>query len=250
MITAKLNGGLGNQMFQIATAYSIALDNNDECAFNFDNKVVYQGNPARTYKSNLFKNIKELSNDWEPEFIYKESRLDYDPISYHKNMLLEGYFGSDKYFNHHKKEIVDLLGKRRIVRRFDNSVSLHVRRGDYLKFPDIHPTLSMDYYKKALKYIDNQVRITNIYVLSDDLGWCRDNFDDRRITFADGLTDYECMVLQFLCNHNIIANSSFSWWGSYLNEYSDKIICAPKIWHGEGLGQTCKDIFCDNWILI
>lgn len=241
MLTAKLNGGLCNQLFQIAATYALALDNDDECAFYFDSPVINQGNPARTYKTNVLSNVKELPVDWQPEFYWQEPDLNYHPIPYHKNMMLIGYFGSEKYFGHHKEEIIRLF--KPPMARLNNHTSLHVRRGDYLKFTNVFYCLDAEYYQKALRYIDSKV----IFMVSDDPAWCTDNIKDNRAILFKSQNDWEDLFLQATCDHNIIANSTFSWWGSYLNENPDKIVIAPKKWHVE---EISKDIFCNNWILI
>ena len=241
MLTTRLNGGLANQLFQIAAAYALALDNNDECAFYLDSPVINQGNCARTYKANILKNIKELIFDWQPESIWQEPDLNYHPIPYHKNMMLIGYFGSEKYFAHHREEIIRLF--KSPMPRLHNCSSLHVRRGDYLKFTNVFYCLDAEYYQKALRHIDSDI----IYVLSDDIEWCKNNLNDDRLFYPKGQSDWEDLLLMAVCDHNIIANSTFSWWGSYLNENPDKIVIAPKKWHTE---EISKDIYCNNWILI
>ena len=241
MLTAKLNGGLCNQLFQIATAHALALDNCDECAFYLDSPVINQGNTANTYKTNVLKNIKELSVDWEPEFIWQEMDLNYHPIPYHKNMMLVGYFGSEKYFGHHRVDIIRLF--KPPMTSLNNCATLHVRRGDYQKFTNVFYCLDVDYYRRTLDIIKSDI----IYVLSDDVEWCKNNLKDDRLFYPKGQADWEDLYLMSRCEHNIIANSTFSWWGSYLNENPDKIVIAPKKWH---VDEICKDIYCNNWILI
>jgi len=241
MLTTELNGGLCNQLFQIAVAYSLARDNNDECAFYLDSPVINQGNPARTYRTNILKNINELPANWKPEFIWREPDLNYHPIPYHKNMMLVGYFGSEKYFGHHKEEIIRLF--KPLMPRLNNCASLHVRRGDYLRCANVFYCLDAKYYHKALRYIDSNI----VYVLSDDIEWCKNNLKDDRLFYPVGQSDWEDLLLMSRCDHNIMANSTFSWWGSYLNENPDKIVIAPKKWHTT---EISRDIYCNNWILI
>lgn len=255
-ISATLKGGLGNQMFIIASTYSLALDNHDECAFNLNGSVKGQGNSAFSYKNNVFRKVKELPISWKNKADFHETNYNYKPIPYRRNMLLDGYFSSDKYFNHHRKEILSLFKDPDSINaiksrfNFTNSVSLHVRRGDYLQFPTIHPVLDISYYKSAIAFMDDLVNIDRIYVVSDDINYCKGymKLKDKRFIYIEGLADYQDMYLQSLCTHNIMANSSFSWWGSYLNENESKIIFAPKRWHGPGLKAVSSGLFCDNWI--
>jgi len=129
-------------------------------------------------------------------------------------------------------------------------VSVHIRRGDYLKFPDIHPTVSLDYYIKAISDIKKRKDIKCVLVFSDDIQWCKTNFYADMIRYAEGLYDYEEMLLMSACTHNIIANSSFSWWGAYLNENPDKIVYAPKIWCGAKANHGWEDIYLPEMIIV
>jgi hypothetical protein len=248
MITAKLNGGLGNQMFQIAAAYSLALDNSDDCVFFLNNKVIKQGRPAITYKNNVFRKIKEIP-DGVMKYTYTEPGINYNPIPYRKDSIINGYFQSEKYFINHKYEIIELFKDEETINNiksfhtFDNSVSVHVRRGDYLGESDCKP-LPLDYYIEALKYLDSRVIVDRIYVFSDDIPWCIANFDDRRVRITHK-ADYEDLYFMSLCDFNIMSNSSFSWWGSELG--NARIIIAPSKWDHQG---KMKDVYKSNWILI
>jgi hypothetical protein len=257
MITTHLKGGLGNQMFQIATAYSLALDNNDECAFWFGNPNINQGNTAKYYKTNVYKNIKELAEDHVLLINYIEPQFNYTPIPYQKDLVLQGFFQSEKYFKNHKKEVIKLFKHEDLISRikfdFKNSVSVHVRRGDYvidLFMQAYLPPQSIGYYNKALAFIDSKVQVDHIYIFSDDIKWCKENFKDKRITFVEEQPDYMDMYIMSKCEHNIIANSSFSWWGAYLNENENKIVCAPVNWFGFAFKDDWQDIYREKWIKI
>lgn len=263
MTTCKLNGGLGNQMFQIAAAYVHALNNNDTCAFDFNMQPVYQGNNSRTYRNNIFKKLLELPPNWKPDFIHKERTCEYQKLPYHKNMMLIGFFSGDKYIGSRRKDVLDLFLDEDIIGNMKhgfngilkNSVSIHIRRGDYLRFTDVYIQLEFDYYKRALDIIKRKARIDNILVFSDDIDWCKKSLPLREAYFSDCLYDFGDMYLMSLCSHNIVANSSFSWWGSYLNRNPDKIIVAPEKWFktdvpSPGRPDDAKHVFCDNWIKI
>ena len=124
--------------------------------------------------------------------------------------------------------------------------SIHVRRGDYLTKPNIHPTQTINYYMDAVKLMSPN---TLFLVFSDDIGWCKDNFKDfTNIVFIEGNSDYEDLLLMSLCDNNIICNSSFSWWAAWLNQNPNKKVVAPKLWFGSGLNHNTKDITPENWI--
>lgn len=258
MISAELNGGLGNQMFQIATTYVLALQNGDQCGFNFANKPMFQGQWGNAYRRNIFKKLRPLPPRWRPVYIYRERGLGYQRIPYYKKMLLRGYFSDERYFGDYRKEIVKLFSDEETIKLMresyypllKNSASYHVRRGDYMQFPDVYVTLGEDYYGAALKHIESRHKIENILVFSDDIQWCKENLSDPRMTFVEDQPDYMDLYLMSLCDHNIMANSSFSWWGAYLNTNPDKIVCAPRIWFKDKGPANAEHLFCKNWHLI
>ena len=259
MITVSLVGGLGNQLFQIATAHSFALDNKDCCAFNFNVPCVYQGNSPMVYRNSVFKNFTDLPVGWRGRTIYKERGYGYNVIPYRTGgMTLVGYFGNIKYFNHRRGEIISLFKedsvidylKRKYEKVLKNSVSVHVRRGDYFNFPKMYYVQDIDYYNNALEHIDRNTRIDNILIMSDDIKWCKENFKDKRITFIEGYMDYIDMYLMSLCGCNVISNSSFSWWGSYLNKNDNKIVCSPKNWFKPNNAAKEEYVVCNNWVII
>lgn len=236
MISCVLNGGLGNQLFQIATTYALALENNDECAFNFDVPCVNQGNSPRAYKNTIFKNIEELPKGWKPDVIYQERCYGYSKIPYSKDMLLKGYFQREEYFWQYQHLIRQLFRDENLFiccnaayNLFD-SVSIHVRRGDYLLFKDAYYTQPIEYYNKALSLIKKDRGVETVYVISDDMAWCKQNFNDPLITFVENESDIEDFYLMCLCENHIMSNSSFSWWGSYLFEKINTRTIAPKNW--------------------
>lgn len=222
MITTLLNGGLGNQLFQMAAAYALALDNDGECAFRMDNPVVGQGNIASSYKNTVYERIKELSGKWRPNTVFKEGEV-YKDIPYKDGMMLIGYFQDEIYFAKHKDFIIDLFSHKPTIERLKrayskiltNSISVHIRRGDYVK---IGVTLDLNYYYTAL----NMVNVDNILVFSDDINWCKSNFLENAFYIHN--SDYEDFYLMSLCTNNIIANSSFSGWAAYLNRNGGKTI--------------------------
>jgi hypothetical protein len=251
MISAMLDGGMAARMFQVSTTYALALDNDDICAFDFTKGSMSQGHALLTYRNNIFKKLQDLPVSWKWKYYYHERRYDYDPIPYHTDIILQGYFGSFKYFNHRRKEVIELFRNPEITDNinlnFRNSISLHVRRGDYLE--NASHICGEDYYKKALEFIDSQTQIDHIYVVSDDIPWCKKTFKDQRIQFIEG-PDYLDFYIQTLCPHNILANSAFSSMATFLNENENKIVVAPAIWHGVIEDKDFQDIFCNDWNFI
>jgi len=233
-------------MFQVAATYALAKDNNDECAFDFEHSILkYQGQRAIVYMDNVYMKLQPLSKDFRPTIKYKEPRFSYLPILYRDGMVLDGYFQSAIYFDHRKSEIQDLFIKENVIDKLKNtykdilvnSVGVHVRRGDYNKFNGIHYYLPVEYYDQALYEIEKNHQVDNIIVSSDDIGWCKKAFKHPKAIFSVGLKDYEDLYLQSLCTHNIISNSSFGWWGAYLNKNCDKVVVAPAKWFDNPQGK-------------
>ena len=130
-----------------------------------------------------------------------------------------------------------------------NSVSIHVRRGDYLKHKNLqtHGLCSLDYYKKAIDYLLDQKSNLNFFVFSDDLEWCKNNFDFvQNIFYCEG-SPIEDFILMSSCKYNIIANSSFSWWSAFLNQNQNKIIIYPNNWF---VNNDLKIYTPEDWIMI
>lgn len=131
-----------------------------------------------------------------------------------------------------------------------NSVSIHFRRGDYIG-NRIHETDKTEYYKEALNIIQSKVENPVYFVFSDDINWIRENFktsfETHYIDFNDSESNYEDLKLMSSCKHNIIANSSFSWWGAWLNSNPDKIVISPKKWFNDDM-LNYEDVIPQSWI--
>lgn len=128
---------------------------------------------------------------------------------------------------------------------------MHIRRGDYVLYPDHHPTCNIDYYKNAIKIInDSSETRKKILIFSDDKEWCRNNFIGDEYIISENDNPYIDLYLMTLCDHHIIANSSFSWWGAWLNYNANKIVVAPSQWFGSAIVKNTSDVYCKNWKII
>ena len=251
MISCYLQGGLGNYMFQIAATESLVKKNNDKAVFDFKNYSQIH-KPLETYKDNILRkvNVGEVFYDKE----YNEPFFEYNEIPYHSDMLLKGYFQSEKYFD--EKVVRELFSIDNNSKNYINdkygdllkkkTTSIHIRRGDFLDRLDRHPVQSMDYFNKAIEHFDDNIFL----IFSDDINWCKENFKGNNFVFIEGEKDYIDLYLMSMCKNNIISNSSFSWWGAWLNENDEKIIISPSVWFGDSKNLDTKDIYCDNWIVI
>lgn len=246
MITSYIQGGLGNQLFQIAAGISLAKDINSEFAlFDGQHNLPMQGNRIENYKSNILRNIKFDSSIRHINFKqYYESSFSYLQIPKSDQTCLFGYFQSEKYFKHNSKLIKDTF----VFDKIDipkNSVSLHIRQGDYKKSQAIHPILTLDYFSKAIDFL---AEYSKLYILSDSELPYSFNFPNCEV--INTKNDYLDFCIMANCTNNIIANSTFSWWAAYLNKNENKKIIAPKTWFGLQGPQHWQDIYCENWIIL
>jgi len=265
MITVKIIGGLGNQMFQYALGKCLALKHNTDLKLDlsgFENYKAWKfelDNLNISYKTFNLKDKESLQRINEKFF-----HFDKELLNLSDNVYLDGYFQSEKYFkkikqvllndfmvtspvNEKNKKMLDLINST-------NSVSLHVRRGDYITNPSanaFHGTCSVEYYNKAAKYISENIDNPHFFLFSDEPEWVRENIlIDKPVTIVDINTidnGYDDLRLMSNCKYNIIANSSFSWWGSWLNNNPQKVVIAPKRWFISTVHDT-KDLIPEGWI--
>jgi len=255
MITSFLQGGLGNQMFQIAAAYSLSKVMGVEYAFNLNRcHTPAQGNTSNKYKDSIFKNVNDVDLNLNSFRRHLQPCFAYYNIPKLDNLMLEGDFQSEKFFLDYKDEIKKLfyfdkdkeIEIREYLSQFESATAIHVRRGDYLTKPNYHPTCSIEYYKKGMEIIGNE---SNFIFVSDDINWCKKNFKGKNIHYSPFTNELDDLYLIKLCNNQIIANSSFSWWGAYLCSYNNKVV-APSIWFGPNGPQDTNDVYNKNWIKI
>ena len=263
MVIVKIQGGLGNQMFQYAAAKSITKSGRVylDLIFITNNTVSNTGFTARDLEITLFKNTKIKTANSLISKIYRSSKFklpwlrlllkitkltddNFNSAPDFKNHYLDGYFQNPKYFEKIRAELlkdfefpeVDKTTNflKETIENTKNSVALHVRRGDYLK-PEVnkhHGVLPIKYYQGAFTYVESHLDDTHYFIFSDDPEWCSTNFDfiKKKTILSGNQFAWTDMYLMGCCKHNIVANSSFSWWGAWLNQNIDKIVVAPKKW--------------------
>jgi hypothetical protein len=260
MISCNLRGGIGNQLFQIAATHALALRHNDISGFDLDIcSTPNQGNESSKYKDNILSNLPKIDYvNYNFKNYYFEQKFSYDEIPYKEELLINGYFQSELYFKDYKKEIINLFNisneNKNIVKEFFNFIglvdkpitSIHIRRGDYLKHPDFHPVCPIEYYNKAIEYIGDSYFV----FISDDMVWVKNNFKGNDYFYSNFNDEILDLTLQTQCDNNIIANSSFSWWGAYLNQNIKKKVITPKNWFGKNGPQDTEDLIPKNWIIL
>ena len=280
MIYTRIRGGLGNQLFQYSVARNLADQLDVELGLDireYNSKSEFKlglGNFNIRGNLNPVGLIKHKNNSKIlfalDVLLGKQKHVYYEPfLSYDKTVLkkvdgtyLKGYWQSEKYFCNNVKilndlKILSLPSKKNIQIQTEiqncNSISLHIRRGDYVS-NNTHGTCDLSYYKKAVEYfIDLYGKDITVFAFSDDPSWVFRNLSlPVSIKFIDHNTseyNYEDMRLMSYCNHNIIANSSFSWWSAWLNKNPEKMIIAPKLWFANKKIIN-EDIVPKSWIRI
>jgi hypothetical protein len=248
-------GGLGNQMFQISKALSEGILNNIDVFFRPNAFIPMEGNQPSKYMDNIFRNLKFKDTTETTERI-NEISFSYNEmdILYFKPIEFYGYFQSSKNFKNNENIIKNIFKptdefKEKLKTKYpkifeDNSVSIHVRRGDYLGISHVLPVIDKTYIDESLNKITNK---SHIFIFSNDKNWVRDNLNYEESTIVEGLEDYEELWSISFCQNNIMSNSSFSWWGSYLNDNPKKKVFVPSIWFGPGGEKNFQDVYEEDW---
>jgi len=293
MIIVKLTGGLGNQLFQFAIGKSLSIKMKqrlmfDISSFEWDSirefsldKILKQYEIATKedfvkvtssipkFSDRLFYKLINKEIPYFKKSLIKESKFTFDPnypLYSSPHLYLEGYWQSENYFKDIRPYLLNeirfenLTPKtyyyKNIIESHSESVSIHVRRGDYASNPDttnFHGLMNKTYYLKAIQLLSSKLENPYFFVFSDDKEFVKTMFEGfDNIEFIEGLTyDYEDLYLMSLCKHQIIANSSFSWWGAWLNRNERKEIIAPKQWfHDEEMQSKTTDLIPSSWIKI
>lgn len=284
-----LRGGLGNQMFQYSFGYSFSKKTSATLKLDIS---CFKLDYLRNYELGLYNIIENFATSYEinkltkkssnlvdktirklvfkslslNENFYKESGFNFDGnvFNTHNNTYFDGYWQSEKYFNDYRDDLLTMFSLKENVhyqtKKYQHkicdgeSVSLHIRRGDYIsdtKANNILGICPLDYYKTAVLAINDNIDNPHYYIFSDDIDWTKENIDFiDAITFvelAQDIPDHEEMWLMSQCQHNIIANSSFSWWGAWLNQNPEKIVIAPQRWFMDTSINT-DDLIPESWV--
>lgn len=258
-----IRGGIGNQLFQWAITKTMEIKFGAEVYLDISPLYLNTGVTPRTFDLPQFPNIKYkiLSNGGNEDFYsnpiieYNEGNFNIDStvLNEHNNYKFLDYWQSYNYFEKYKNEIKSDLSfsdgfKNEILSKYPeintNSVSLHIRRTDYVSSNGYHPVQPISYYERALKIIGDY---DNVLVFSDDIEWCKKNLNFKNQVFVENNSVSFDIWSMSLCKHNIIANSSFSWWGAWLNENENKIVVTPGNWFGWG---GVPYMHPKNWLVI
>ena len=280
MITCNLMGGLGNQIFQIFATISYGIKSGNPFKFLALQKLGGGSTTIRyTFWESFFSNLKPfLINELPLNIeVVRENGFPYNiiPISklIKKDVMLYGYFQSYKYFHENYNVICRIIGlekmKEQLLQKTNvtndylvNTISMHFRIGDYKKIQQFHPLATYSFYERAvthIKKVNSKQSFNIMYFCEDDdiedvliiINKLSSKFPDYSfIRGTNSLEDWEQMLLMSCCHHNIIANSSFSWWSAYFNSNPNKIVCYPSVWFGEIANNDTRDLCPPEWVKI
>ena len=282
VVTIHLMGGLGNQLFQIFTCISYGIQHGHRIILPYTD-VLITGISRPTYWNTMLKTIKHFTNFNNKEYsikrlsqisTYNEPGFKFSaiPLFDVAELRLFGYFQSPKYFQDHYTTICDLMNlpnqiislKQKYSHYFEENkrtTSMHFRLDDYKQIQEYHPLMPVQYYQSALSYIlmSQQKADHNILYFCQEsdnedvnkmMKIIKRRFSDINfIKVDDTISDWEQLLLMANCDNNIIANSTFSWWGAYFNQNAKKCVCYPNIWFGShpNAPKDVADLFPNEW---
>jgi hypothetical protein len=273
-LNIKLRGRLGNQIYQIMTGLSYAINNN----ISFDN--IYMTNYKNINDSNIFQSIsflfKQPTNT--KSFTIKDCNdLGYYNLPFQKcdQIIMDGYFQSYLFFEKNFEQLKSILNIKLLQNKVKDEflhlineadATIHFRIGDYVKFKDSHPVLSINYYVNAinkLNTINPECKKILIFyepndyeIINKKLNYLKNQFINHEFIMIDNqIEDWKQMLIMSLIKNNIIANSTFSWWSAYLNINNNNTVIYPSIWFGPKIFKNMttkqkKDRFPEKWICV
>jgi len=247
-ITCELNERLGNNLFQISHAYAQAIKHNRSFVI-FD-----QGHEhLLNFYPNIFRKFDFLRGNIPNHYVSVETPFSFKEITPDlQDCVFKGWYQSEKFFKPYSNIIKDLYTPQPLfvdnmlmkypMLKDSNVTAIHVRRGDYIKYPLYHPVFSSEY----IRFAASQIPTDWYFIFSDDIQWCKDNiFLKSQLIIEE--SDWASLWIMSMCKNFIISNSTFSWWGSYLSKNENKTIIAPRIWFGPGYNyHNVNDVYCDS----
>ena len=275
-------GGLGNQLFQLFTTIAYSEEHGYNVVFPYVSELHY-GIARNTYWDTFLiglrnmttynPDIKETNDSLLKMPVYQESNFQYHkiPMLTNAKTLLIGYYQSYKYFEKQWSMICNMINLNNQQNTIKNeypyyfldkeTISVHFRLGDYVKIQDYHPLMPLNYYYNAICNIairhDRQYRILYFCQEIDNkevskmISILSKRFSNIEfVKVDDTIEDWKQLLLMSLCSHNIIANSTFSWWGAWMNTNPNKIVCYPNLWFGPSLKHNTNDLFPPTWMKI
>lgn len=256
------NGRLGNQMFQYAATFALAKHHGVDACVPQEHCELYKVFPFLSAKKIGKNDTRSFKNSFSPneriDFVY-----DKNIWAARENCMVGGYLQSELYFKRFRDEILKefsfkkdvynsclkyLEGVRKENASIQNICSIHFRRGDYIGLGDYHTNLGTEYYNPAIEWMQNNIPGCQFIAFSDDYEWCRQNLPKEVHVFKSKGMEYDLCTMT-MCDAHIIANSSFSWWGSWLAKETKQVI-APRNWFGPRGPKAWETLYCEGWGLL
>jgi hypothetical protein len=241
-----IRGGIGNQLFQWSIGRAIEIKYGCDTYLDLRHMSIQNGITKREFELSIFPNINyKLIDDSTINEIYQKEVIELTESNFNtysseldkeKNYVLFDYWQKYYLIENYINEIISELSctdpiTENLLKKYpnisNNSVSIHIRRTDYLTSNGFHPVQPISYYERALEIIGEY---DNIFVFSDDINWCKENLKFKNMTFVENNNSVTDLWLMSFCTNNIIANSSFSWWGALLNKNKNKKVIVPNNW--------------------
>lgn len=278
LVVIQLSGGMGNQMFQYALYLQLKVLGRN---VKIDDITEYEGRDARPIRLSVFdaryttptetemkcltdsyldlvsKIRRKLTGRQTAEYVERSQLFDPEVLKKERAYLV-GCWQSEKYFKDIKDKVREAFTFRNLklsaeMQEYEtkmqstNSISLHIRRGDYLQVSEVYGDIcTEEYYTKAMKSMEEQIPDCHFFVFTNDSAWVKEHYKQDNLTIVEGNDEdagYIDLYLMTQCKHYILANSSFSWWGCYLNPSKEKIVIAPSQWFQ---GRDCRDIYTEE----
>ena len=242
MVGFRAYGRCGNFMFMAAACIAYALKHGLEFS------MPHRTNDPHWNPIYLMHLRNEKYVQGKEDVLLNEPFHQYQEIPFKeewrdKQIILNGYWQSEKYFKEYRNEILYLFAFPYEMKK--DLVSVHVRRGDYLHLQNKHPQIGKDWYERAMDLFPGK----QFRFYSDDISWCGHTFGHRSdCSFSSNSNEIDDLIEMSCCEHNISSSSTFGWWGSWLNQNPDKAVIIPKLWFVEGYNLDTKDIVPEEWI--
>ena len=282
-VSCNLKGGLGNQLFQIFATISYGKKYDRTVIFPYSEEL-RTGTIRNTYWHSFLKGLLSFTTYGDNMYkknmelmgypVLREQGFSFQNLANvsNENVILDGYYQSYKYFENDIDFIYQQLSLKDLQQQVkdktasyftgETNVSMHFRIGDYKAIQDCHPVMTYEYYHKALSqietgcqgkkinvmYFHETVDTTDVNIIIDKLKQEHSSVQFTRV--KDELSDWEQVLLMSCCDHNIIANSTFSWWGAYFNTNNNRIVCYPALWFGSRMSHNTSDLFPSDWVKI
>lgn len=253
-VIPNLMGRIGNCMFTTAAAYAYALEHNKQLVIS---RLMLQNcTEGYDHSQELFRKFDfiDTHRGWEDGGVWNPVENPPDG----KYVVISGFYQDVKHFEKYSEPLKSMFSppdefvnevREKIPEIFEKRITaVHVRRGDYIHFPKIHPTVTPEYVSRALSEVSTKT--DQVLIMSDDVTWCKNNIEGAAdALYIEEWKAHEQIWIMSLCHNFVLSNSTFGWWGAYLSRQSDKTVVAPSTWFGPD-GPAIVGPYDIDWIIL